>query len=476
MNTTDLCFLPALEQAGLIRSGQLSARELLEAHLAQIARMNPAVNAIITLDPEGARAQARAADEAQARGATLGPLHGLPVAHKDLLETRGMRTTYGSPIHRDFVPDYDALVAERIVAAGAIRIGKTNTPEFGAGSQTFNPIFGATRNPYDLSKTVGGSSGGAAAALACGMIPIADGSDMGGSLRNPASFCNVVGLRPSPGRVPALPQRMGWFTLSVEGPMARTVGDVALLLSVIAGPDPRAPLSLSDPGSRFGQPLARDFSGVRIAWAGDLGLPFDPEVLRVVDARRATFEALGGVVEDARPDLGAADAIFKTLRAWSFYAGQADNLRQRRDQLKRTIIDNAEAGARLSGADVAQAEIARTQLFLRVTEFMRHYDFIVLPTVQVPPFEVTLEYPTEINGAPMGSYIDWMRSCYYISTIGNPALSVPAGFTQSGLPVGLQIVGRHHDDWGVLQLGQAYEAATERWKLRPQFALEASQK
>ena len=462
-----MCFLPAREQTRLIRSGQLSARDLLEAHLTQIARLNPAVNAIITLDSEGARAQARAADEAQARGAALGPLHGLPVAHKDLLETRGMRTTYGSPIHRDFIPDFDALLAERIAAAGAIRIGKTNTPEFGAGSQTFNPLFGATRNPYDLSKTVGGSSGGAAAALACGMIPIADGSDMGGSLRNPASFCNVVGLRPSPGRVPALPQRMGWFTLSVEGPMARTVADVALLLSAIAGPDTRAPLSLSEPGSRFRQPLDRDMAGARIAWAGDLGLPFDPEVLRVVDAQRATFEALGCVVEDARPDLSAADAIFKTLRAWSFYAGQADNLRHRRDQLKRTITDNAEAGARLSGADIAQAEIARTQLFLRVTEFMRRYDFIVLPTVQVAPFDVTQEYPTEINGTPMGSYIDWMRSCYYISTAGNPALSIPAGFTRAGLPVGLQIVGRHNDDWGVLQLGHAFERATAFWRRHP---------
>ncbi|HQV27330.1 MAG TPA: amidase [Thermoflexales bacterium] len=471
MKSMDLCFLPALEQVGLIKSGQLSARELLEAHLTQIGRVNPAVNAIVTLDPEGAREQALAADEAQASGATLGPLHGLPVAHKDLLETRGMLTTYGSPIHRDYVPDFDALLAERISAAGAIRIGKTNTPEFGAGSQTFNPVFGATRNPYNLSKTVGGSSGGAAAALACGMIPIADGSDMGGSLRNPASFCNVVGLRPSPGRVPAVPQRMGWFTLSVEGPMARTVGDVALLLSAIAGPDPRAPLSLSEPGSDFGQPLEGDLSGARIAWAGNLGLPFDPEVLRVVNAQRRTFEALGCVVEDARPDLSAADAIFKTLRAWSFYAGHADNLRDRRGQLKRTIIDNAEHGARLSGADVAQAEIARTQLFLRVTEFMRRYDFIVLPTVQVPPFDVTLEYPTEIDGAPMESYIDWMRSCYYISTIGNPALSVPAGFTRAGLPVGLQIVGRHHDDWGVLQLGFAYEAATALWKRRPNLDL-----
>lgn len=253
--------------------------------------------------------------------------------------------------------------------------------------------------------------------------------------------------------------------------MARTVADVALLLSAIAGPDPRAPLSLNEPGSRFRQPLERDLTGTRIAWAGDLGLPFDPEVLQVVDAQRATFEALGCVVVDARPELSAADAIFKTLRAWSFYAAQADNLRHRREQLKRTIIDNAEEGARLSGADVAQAEIARTQLFLRVTEFMRRYDFLVLPTVQVPPFDVTQEYPTEINGQPMGSYIDWMRSCYYISTVGNPALSVPAGFTRAGLPVGLQIVGRHHDDWGVLQLGHAFEATTTLWKRRPNFGL-----
>lgn len=460
----DLVFLSAVEQARLIRSGQLSARELLDAHLARIARTNPAVNAIVTLDADGARRQAAAADEAQARGEPLGPLHGLPIAHKDLLETRGMRTTYGSPIHKDFVPNFDALVAARIAAAGAIRIGKTNTPEFGAGSQTFNPIFGATRNPWDLTKTVGGSSGGAAAALACGMVPIADGSDMGGSLRNPASFCNVVGLRPSPGRVPAWPQRMGWFSLSVEGPMARSAGDAALLLSAMAGPDPRAPLSLETPGARFREPLGRDFKGVRIAWAGSLGLPCDPETRAIVDARRADFEALGCVVEDAQPDFSGADAIFKTLRAWSFYAGQADNLRHRRDQLKQTIIWNAEQGAALTGADVSRAEIERTQLFERVAAFMTRYEFFVLPTVQVPPFDVDREYPDSIGGAPMETYIDWMKSCYYISTIGHPALSAPAGFTRSGLPVGLQIVARARDDWGALQLAHAYgEAIGSDW-------------
>ena len=446
-----------------IRRRDLSAREVLEAHLECIARVNPQVNAIVTLTAEGARARARALDEAAARGEFAGPLHGLPVAHKDLLETRGIRTTYGSPLFEDHVPDFSALLVERAQQAGAVTVGKTNTPEFGAGSQTFNPVFGPTRNPWDLSKTCGGSSGGAAAALACGMVPLADGTDVGGSLRNPASFCSVVGFRPSPGRVPNVPAKSGWNAISVCGPMARTVEDVGLFLSAIAGPDARAPLSIHEPGSRFAGPLARDCKGLRIAWCSDFaGLPFDPRVRDVVNAQRRNFEALGCVAEDANPDFTGADESFKTLRALGFYQQhhallEHPLLGHQRGRIKPTVIEEIERGARLTGPRIAAAETLRTRLFTRTAEFLRDYDFLVLPTVQVPPFDIDKEYVTEIAGVPMPSYVDWMRSCYFISMTALPAISVPAGFTPEGLPVGLQIVGRHQDDWGVLQIAHAFE-------------------
>jgi amidase len=291
---SSICFLSAIEMARLIREKKLSAREVLAAHLKQIERVNPKVNAIVTLAAEVAAAAAAKADEMQAHGNTLGPLHGLPVAHKDLLETRGIRTTYGSPLYRDYVPAEDDVVVERMQRAGTITIGKTNTPEFGAGSQTFNEIFGVTRNPYNLTKTCGGSSGGSAVALACGFAPIATGTDVGGSLRNPAAFCNVVGFRPSAGRVPNPKAAFAWSTLNTSGCMARSVADLALVLSTIAGPDARAPLSINEPGEIFARPLERSFKGVRVAWFKDLGgVPFDPRIRAVVDAQRKTFGSLG---------------------------------------------------------------------------------------------------------------------------------------------------------------------------------------
>ena len=468
--STDLCFLPAVELIRRLKNKEISSREIISAHLAQIERVNPQVNAIVTLIADQALAEADRADKANARGDSLGPLHGLPVAHKDLQSTRGVRTTFGSPIYQDFVPDTDSLVVERIKAAGAISIGKTNVPEFGAGSQTFNPVFGATRNPYDTSKTSGGSSGGAAAALACGLVPLADGSDMGGSLRNPANFCNVVGLRPSPGRVPSYPSELGWFTLAVDGPMARTVPDTALLLSVLAGPDLLSPISINDPGSIFSRPLDRDFKGTRLAWA-KLELPYETEVVRAVDSTRNIFESLGCIVEDAEPDFSDADEIFKAWRAWSFESGLAGEYQNHKDQLKDTVIWNIEQGQSLTGPQLARLEIKRTQLYHRLREFMQNYEFIVLPVSQVLPFDVTMPYPSEINGVVMSTYIDWMKSCYFISTVGNPAISVPGAFSTSGLPVGLQIVGRHHDDWGVLQLAYAFEQATQLWKSHPAIAI-----
>ena len=471
----DLCFKTATELAGLIRSKELSARQVMEAHLQQIERVNPAVNAIVTLLPERAMQAAAAADEALAHGQAVGPLHGLPVAHKDLVETKGIRTTYGSPLFTDFVPEVDALIVERLHGAGAITIGKTNTPEFGAGSQTFNEVFGATHNPYDLTKTCGGSSGGAAVALACGMIPIADGSDMGGSLRNPANFCNVVGFRVSPGRVPSWPSALGWFSIPVKGPMARTVEDVALLLSAMAGPDARSPIAIAEPGERFRQSLDRDFGGVKIAWSQDLAsFPVDARVTAVIDGQRHVFADLGCIVEEAEPDFSDADEIFKVWRAWSFALSYGPLLEKHRDHFKETVIWNVEAGQRLTGPQLGQAEVKRTALYHRVREFMETYEYLILPVSQVPPFDITQEYITEINGVQMETYIDWMKSCYFISTLGLPAISVPCGFTPEGLPVGVQIVGRHQDDFGVLQLARAFEKATQFGQQRPAVAVSAA--
>ena len=460
--------MTAVELVENIRNKSMSCREVMEAHLAQIEVVNPKVNAIITLLPDRALEDADKADAAIARGDNLGPLHGLPTAHKDLVPTKGIRTTWGSPIYKDEVPKIDGLIIERMRDAGAITIGKTNTPEFGAGSQTFNPVFGATLNPYDLTKTCGGSSGGAAVALATGMVPIADGSDTGGSLRNPANFNNVVGFRTSPGRVPFYPRDLGWFPISVQGPMARTVTDCALLLSAMAGPDPRVPISLNEPGETFRQSLVRDFKGVKIAWSRDFGeLPVDPRVTTTIDAQRSTFEGLGCVVEDGQPDFNGADESFQAWRAWAFELAHAGHMEHHRELLKDTIVWNAEQGAQLTGPQLARAERKRTRLFERVHRFMEDYDFMIFPVNQVPPFDVNQPYIEEIDGVKLDTYIAWMKSCYYITVTGLPAISVPCGFTSDGLPVGVQIVGRHQDDLGVLQLAYAFEQATEFWKQRP---------
>jgi amidase len=472
MENQEICFRTATELTRRIRAKELSATEVMEAHLTQIERVNPKVNAIVTFLPEQALQQARAADNALAKGKDVGPLHGLPIAHKDLTPTKGIRTTLGSLAFKDFIPEEDGLIIERLKNAGAITVGKTNTPEFGAGSQTYNEVFGETLNPYDTAKTCGGSSGGAAVALACGMIPIADGSDMGGSLRNPASFCNVVGFRPSPGRVPTWPGFAGWFTLAVEGPMARTVQDTALMLSAIAGPDRRCPIAISEPGSLFSQSLKRNFKGVRVAWSRDLGgLPVDPQVTGAIEAQRHVFESLGCLIADGEPDFSDADEIFKVWRAWYFALVLSELLETQRDKLKDTVIWNIEEGLKLSGPQTAEAERKRTELYHRVRKFMETYEFLILPVSQVPPFDVRKRYVKEINGEKMETYIDWMKSCYYITTTGFPAISVPCGFTNDGLPVGVQIVGRHQDDLGVLQLAYAFEQATGFWKQKPPVAL-----
>jgi len=468
MLTSEICFLPATELARRIRKKDLSVRDVMAAHLAQIERLNPKLNALVTLVPEQAMKQAKKADEALAKNKEVGPLHGLPVAHKDLFPTQGIRTTYGSLVFKDFIPDHDALIVERFKKSGAITVGKTNTPELGAGSQTYNEIFGETPNPYDTTKTCGGSSGGAAVALATGMLPIANGSDFGASLRNPANFCNVAGFRPSPGRVPSWPTPAAWFTLSVQGPMARTVQDVALIMTAIAGPDPRSPIAIAEPGGLFARPLGRDFKGVRVAWSRNLGgLPVDPAVTAVIEGKRGVFEKFGCLIEDTEPNFTDADEIFKTMRAWRFELGYGHLLKDHRAKLKDTVIWNIEEGRKLAGPDLGLAERRRTELYHRVRQFMETYEFLILPVNQVLPFDLKQRYITEINGVKMDTYIDWMKSCYYISVTGHPAISVPCGFTPDGLPVGVQIVGRHRDDFGVLQLAHAFEQATELWKRRP---------
>jgi amidase len=462
----ELCDLTAIELATRIRKKQVSAREVMAAHLARIERVNPKINAIVTLVAERALAGARAADDLQARGGPFGVLHGLPVAHKDLVDTAGIRTTFGSPMYKDHVPSVDALIVERIRAAGAITLGKTNTPEFGAGSNTFNPVFGPTRNPYDQKKTVGGSSGGAAAALRCGMVPIADGSDTGGSLRNPAAFTNVVGFRPSPGRVPD--DDGSWSPLSTGGPMARTVADLALFLGAIAGHHPPDPISQESDPALFRRPLGRDFKGARVAWFRSMGgIPFEPEILRVVNETRRTFLDLGCVVEEAEPGFAGVDEAFPTLRHLSYHARFAAPAKANPALFKETIQWEIAEAERQTAADVARASERQAQVYREVSHFFERFEYFVCPVTQVEPFDVTTEYPTSVAGVSMATYIDWMRSCWYVTFMACPAISVPAGFTASGLPVGLQIVGRHRGDWSVLQIAHAFEQATRHGSRSP---------
>ncbi|MBZ5737254.1 amidase [Nocardioides mangrovi] len=449
----------ARDQAAAVRRREISARELLDLHLERIAERNPQLNAIVSLDEERARSGAAAADEALAAGREVGPLHGLPFAFKDTHAVAGWRTTYGSVLYADHVPDHDELIVERVRRAGVVTIGKTNVPEFAAGSHTFNRVFGTTLNPVDPSRSAGGSSGGAAAALASGMVPLADGSDMGGSLRNPASFCGVVGLRPSLGRVPEWPLYNQWETTSVGGPMARNVGDLALLLSVMAGPDPRAPQALGDPGAAFAPPLGGSLAGLRVAVSTDLGgsIEVDHEVASIVGASAAVLSSAGATVTDAHPDLPEADDTFRTLRAWHFQARFGERLAAHPDAFKQSLADNIRAGEHLTGADVARAYAQRTALAERMRLFFEQHDLLVLPVSQVPPFPADQEFPTEINGRPMATYLDWMRAAYFITVTGCPAISVPFGRTAGGLPVGLQLVAAHGRDRFLLEAACALE-------------------
>jgi amidase len=456
----------AVTLAGMLRSRDVSAREVIAAHIARIEAADGVVNAVVTRCLEQAMVKAAAADQALARGEEPGLLHGLPVAHKDLVDTAGIRTTYGSPLFAEHVPERDELLVSRMSGAGAISLGKTNVPEFGAGSHTVNRVFGATRNPYDLTRSAGGSSGGAAAALAARMVCLADGSDLGGSLRNPASFCNVVGLRPSPGRVPRWPVTNPADTLGVEGPMARTVADAALLLVVQSGPDPRAALALDAPPPQLAEPadvrrlLARDPSGLRVAWSADLGLPVDHAVRATLAPARAVLADLGCQVSDATPDLAGGDEVFRTWRALRFATAFGPLLRADPGSLGPNVAWNTERGLELTVADLSRATVLWAVLADRISAFFTEFDVLACPVSQVPPFSVDLDWVHEIDGVPQETYLDWMRSAYLISVTGLPAISVPAGFTPDGMPVGLQLVGRRRADWHLLSIAAVFEAAT----------------
>jgi amidase len=468
-----LAFSSALELSRRLRARDLSARELMQATLAQIARVNPQLNAIVAkLDDAQCLALADAADARLARGELAGPLHGLPIAIKDLQPAVGFPFTRGSPLFARFMPAADSVLVERLRAAGALVIGKTNVPEFGLGSHTYNQVYGTTRNPYDVTKSAGGSSGGAGAALASGMLAIADGSDYGGSLRNPANFNNIVALRPSVGLVPTAPHPLPLTGFAVNGPMARSVADTAFLLGVMAGPDARDPGCYGSEPASFTAPLARDLRGVRIAWSPDLGaLPLDRRVRAVLGAQRVAFEALGCVVEDACPDWSGVEECFRTIRAWLVAAQLGPLLASHRARLKAEVIEEIEAGERLSGADVARAMAQQAQLMERMRQFQERYEFLLCAVNQLPPFDADLDWPKSIEGVAMEHYLAWMRSAYWITTTFCPALSVPAGFTPEGLPVGIQIVGRRWHDFAVLQLGHAFEQATKFGERRPQLAL-----
>jgi amidase len=467
-----LCFTSGRELAAMIRTKKISARELMAAHLEQIARVNPKINAIVAkLDDAKCLALADEADRKLARGENTGPLHGIPWAFKDLANAVGFPATQGSPIYKDFMPTQDDTLVARIRTAGAIPIGKTNVPELGMGSHSYNKVYGTTLNPWDLTKSAGGSSGGAGAALATGCLPLADGTDLGGSLRNPANFNNVTAIRPTVGLVPVTPSNLPLLGFNVKGPLARSVDDVAFLLSVMAGADSHDPSCYPSDPSQFTKPLGRSVKGIRVAWCPDLGgLPLDKRVRAVLDAQRKTFVDLGCIVEDVCPDLTDAADVFVTIRKWRSWISYAPLLAAHRDQLKPEAIWEIEEGAKVYSADVAHAMVRHTALMDRMRQFQEKYEFILCAVNQVPAFDANLDWPHEIDGTPMENYVAWMKSTYMITATFRPSMSVPAGFTTDGLPVGIQIVGRYREDFSLLQLAHAFEQATNIGKRRPPIA------
>ncbi|MFK5634007.1 amidase [Ornithinimicrobium sp. LYQ103] len=482
---TDLTWLSTRKLAALIAEGRVSSEEAVRAHYARIDEVNPTVNAIVTTDPERALAEARAADArlvaARRAGEVLPPLHGIPMTHKDTHDTAGMRTTLGSPVHADRVPETDDLVVARLRAAGVVTTGKSNVPEFAAGAHTFNPVFGTTVNPYDPTKSVAGSSGGVGAALATGIQASGDGSDMGGSLRTPASFNNVVGMRPSNGRIPHTPPGNAWAWLAQKGFMGRTVGDVALLMSVGCGPLPEGPCSLPEPGSVFDLPefrLGADYqpslAGLRVGLSPDLGgmLEVEAEVASTVTASADVLARLGAEVDGGVPDLREADEVFRVQRAYDFVATfgelvRAETARPDGGRVKQAVVWNTRLGFELTVDDLVAMDAARGRLWVATQDYFTTHDVLVLPTAQALPFDAELEYPESINGRPMENYLEWMRAVTLISATGCPAISVPGGFSSGGLPIGIQIVAAPGRDVDLLRVAHAFEAATAYGQRHP---------
>jgi amidase len=461
--------------AGSIRRREVSAREALEAHLLRIEEVNPTINAVVTLDPEGAWQRATAADAELAAGAEVGPLHGVPMTHKDNHNTAGMRTTFGSPVFANNIPDSDGLIIRRLKEAGINTTGKSNVPELAAGSHTFNPVFGTTTNPYDPIRSAGGSSGGVAAAIAAGIQAAGDGSDMGGSLRTPGSFCNLVGYRPSLGRIPMLPAKNPWAWISRQGFLAHDVEDIRCLMRAVAGPDLGSPASLPLDDS-YADSIFQGLQGLRVGWSADfgLGVPVQHEVLDVLVPQLRVFEELGAPVEVACPDLSDADEVFQTTRAFDFGTNYGHLMPEHRSRMKGAVQWNIDKGLALTAADMISANSARARLQEAVRSFFTRYDVLLTPAVQVLPFDAALEYPAEIEGIPIENYLGWMRAATLISATGLPALSVPGGFTPSGLPVGLQIITADRADRLLLQVAQAFETATGFHRRKPEMALPAA--
>ena len=474
LDIPEIVKLDAVALSSAIKSRHVSCVEVMTSYLDHIDRFNTRVNAIVSLqNRDDLLKQAKSRDEQLARGEYLGSMHGFPLAIKDLEPTKGIRTTLGSPLFNDFVPKTDSIVVERMKLAGGIVIGKTNVPEFGLGSNTYNNVFGATLNVYDQSKTCGGSSGGAAVALALRMLPVADGSDHAGSLRNPAAFGNVFGFRTSFGRVPSDLVDVFMPSLSVHGPMARTIPDLAMLLTVQSGYDPRVPLSIRQDATIFSGPLESDFKGTRIAWLGDFGgyLPFEPGVLDLCKRSLKIFEQLGCIVEEARPDFPVEEVWRNWLkirasqvgaRFKEFYKNPA-----KRALMKPELQWEIENSARLTADEVSEAGAVRSAWYQAVRRFFEKYDYMVLPSAQVFPFDVSTHWPKQINGKAMDTYHRWMEVAVPATMSGCPALNVPAGFNEQGLPMGIQIVAPNHSEMSCLQLAYAYDQETQWVVKRP---------
>jgi len=460
MSNSEIDYMPAIKIAAVIREKKLSPVEIVDAILTRIDNLNPKINAYCTLLPEDARKQAKEAEDLVMKGAELGPLHGVPVSVKDLVFTKGIRTTFGSRIYEDFVPDVDDIVVERLRTAGAIVLGKTNTPEFGFMGITDNLLFGVTRNPWNLERHAGGSSGGAAAAVVAGMGPLAVGTDGGGSIRIPSSFCGAFGLKPTYGRVPRGPGLPDWQTLSHTGPITRTVADAALMMNVIAGRDDRDINSLPEIKMDYLSLLREDLKGVKIGWSPDLGYALvDPVVLALTTTALGVFESLGAEVEDVNLELENQGRTFSIIWGVTIASEVADKLEEWRDKMNPRLVEMVERGMSVRAVDYAYAAQARKEFWSKIQPLFERYDVLLTPTLSIPAFDIAAYQVTEIAGVKGTPALDWTPFTYPFNFTGQPAASVPCGWTDDGLPIGLQIVGRRFDDATVLRVAATFEQA-----------------